>query len=396
MKAIEFNVKRLDHLMTQFRVSKNELLSKISEKLKKPITEKDVFRGRIKLGTLKKIDKIFNKGLEYYTDPSDPIESKSESIFFRKDIFNADLNLGAKRLVNKFEEDKLFFLALNRMIDYKVDRKLPVFKINEKARNVADKVREFLNPEHAFDAKQFLQNFIDQLAENNILVFEFIEHPGTKERANIKGMFLAPNVIALNRNKDSRKQEIFTLAHELGHYLLNQEEIDDNIIVRASNYNAGNAIERWCSDFAYYFLAGKYSEIIDELGQANPENDFHHDIIEDIGIATQLSKASIYTRLLLNDKIDAGYYNKVIATLDKQWLESKIQRDKASKAKLEEEKRKAEAEGRTFFLPPPKPIISPLYKRTLKGALYNGLITERDFCKRLYLSSKNLDSYLQI
>ena len=380
--------------MALYGVSKDELLSKLSDGLKNPVSEKDVFRPQIKLSTLNKIDKIFEKGLVYYIDPNDPIEPKSESIFFRKDKFNASLNLEAKRFVNKYEREKLLFMALSNMVDYRIERKIPVFNIKDEARKVAETVYKTLYPEYNYDSKKFLKNFIGQLAEYNILVFEDIKHPSKKESANIKGMFLTPNVIVLNRNKESPKQEIFTLAHELGHYLLNQEEIDDNIIIRATPYKAGNEIEKWCSDFAYYFLAGEDAMVIDNLDQANPENDYHHDLVDRIGQRTQLSKSALYTRLLLNDLIDAGYYSKVIATLDKKWLESKIVRDAARKAKLEEDERKAELQGKPFFPPRAKPIISPLYERTLKGALYSGLITERDFCQKLKISPNKMESYL--
>lgn len=390
MELVELNVKRLEHLMALFGVSKDELLSKISDGLVNPLTEKDVFTREIKLSTLKKIDKIFNKGLVYYIDPSDPIESKSESIFFRKDRFNANLNLGAKRLVNRYEDDKLLFMALSSMVDYNINRKIPVYQLTDKAKEVAEEVREYLYPIYSEKSKQFLKNFINQLAEYNILVFESIEHPATKEKANIKGMFLSPNVIVLNRNKDSYKQEIFTLAHELGHYLLNQEEIDDNIATRAKSYKETTKLERWCSDFAYYFLAGEYNDEIDNLNQASPENDYHHDIVNRVSQLTQLSRTSIYTRLMLNETIESGYYARVIENLDNKFLESKVARAK----KLEEDKRKAEAEGKVLIIPPAKPIMSPLYERTLKGALYNGLITEKDFCQKLNINPRKLDKHL--
>ncbi|MFX4971243.1 ImmA/IrrE family metallo-endopeptidase, partial [Acinetobacter baumannii] len=66
-----------------------------------------------------------------------------------------------------------------------------------------------------------MKNFISKFAENNILVFEFIETHNKKEKANINGFYLTPNVIVLKRNQKSFSREIFTLAHELGHYLLN-------------------------------------------------------------------------------------------------------------------------------------------------------------------------------
>ena len=125
MEPNTLNINRLEHLLNLFQISKGDLLSKISEGLANQLTEKDVFTPFIKLSRLKKVDKIFNKGLSYYFDPSDPILSKDESIFFRKDKFNSQLNLGAKQIVNKFEEEKISFSTLAKLADFKFRRTIP-------------------------------------------------------------------------------------------------------------------------------------------------------------------------------------------------------------------------------------------------------------------------------
>lgn len=103
--------------------------------------------------------------------------------------------------------------------------------------------------------KEFLRALISKFAEKNILVFEFVETWNKKEKANIDGFYLAPNVIVLKRHQSSFRREIFTLIHELGHYLLNEEEIEELDISNFAN-NKLSDIERWCNDFAYYFLVG--------------------------------------------------------------------------------------------------------------------------------------------
>ena len=52
-----------------------------------------------------------------------------------------------------------------------------------------------------------------------LFVFEYIETWNKKEKTNIDGFYLKPNVIVLKHHKHY-KREIFTLAHELGHCLL--------------------------------------------------------------------------------------------------------------------------------------------------------------------------------
>lgn len=387
MTTATLNINRLTHLLTLYGVSKDDLLQKINSGLKNAIKDTEIFTDEIKISHLKKIDKIFNKGLAYYLDPKNPIKSKDESIFFRKDKFNAELNLGAKQIVNKFEEEKISFSTLAKLSDFKIKRNLLVYKITDNPKTVANEVRELLYPEFSLDKRTFLKNFISKLAENNIIVFEFIETHNKKEKANINGFYLAPDVIVLKRNQKSLRREIFTLAHELGHYLLNEEEIDD--IINDELTNDSNKIERWCNDFAYYFLIKDNSKIVDSLTIATDTNDYHHETIETISQQTHLSSIALYTRLLLNNKISPLNYKKVsddIFNKIKDW-------ELKEKQKLELEKQKALEEGRKMGATP-KPIISPLYLKTLQSALYSGLINETIFCQKLGIKPEKINKYL--
>ena len=176
-----------------------------------------------------------------------------------------------------------------------LNRKLNVYQTNENPKTVANEVRNFLYPDFDKNKKQFLKNFISKLADNNILVFEFIDHPNKKEKPNINGFYLSPDVIVLKRNQKSFNREIFTLAHELGHYLLNQEEIDENINNEITQDDNLSKIERWCNDFAYYFLISDNDSNIHKLETATAENDYHISIIKHISEKTHLSTIALYT-----------------------------------------------------------------------------------------------------
>lgn len=376
--------------MDLFGVSKEELLFFLNKinKTKKTISERDIFTNDIKISLLKKIDELFNKGLNYYIDPKNIERSKEESIFFRKNSFNADLNIGSKKIVNKFEEEKISFSTLAKLSDLRVDRIIPLFKVSDRPEDVAYKVKEDIQLEFKKDKRKFLNSFINALADKNILVFEFIERHNTRDKSNIEGFYLAPNVIVLKRSKYTSR-EIFTLAHELGHYLLNKEEIDekvDNIV----NYDKLSQTERWCNDFAYHFLAGNYNKTINKLEIASEYNDFHNEIIEKISKETHLSTISLYTRLLLNNKISPNNYSLVkdnIMAHIKDWEDEK-------KRKQELEKAKAIEEGRKLIIPPAKAIISPLYKSTLQIAYNEGLVSEREFCLKMNIKPEKLDKFL--
>jgi len=363
-----------------------DLLQIVSEGLKNPITKEDLFVDQIKVSHLKRIDKVFNKGLHYYLDPKSPEVSKDASIFFRKNKFGSELNIGAKKIVNQFEEFKISLSALSKLAEIEINRNIPIYSINDDPKKVAKEIRQNLYPEFDSTPKEFLKALITSFAENNILVFEFVETWNKKDKANIDGFFLTPNVIVLKRQQKSFRREIFTLAHELGHYLLNFEEVEELDISNLANNNLSK-IERWCNDFAFYFLAGNSNEINECLEKANGENDYYFDIIEKISIDTHLSQIALFTRLLFLNKISSSDYRDIKNEFDERYRK---------RLKDEQEKRELDkARGIKQGGSTPKPINSPLLVSTIQTAFYEGLINEYDVCKSLKISPDKLQKYLQ-
>ena len=391
MSTIKINIDRINHLLKLYKLERDELLLLLSEGLKKKFTEEEVFNGEIKPSLLKKIDKVFGKGLSYYIDPKHLKEAKDESIFFRKDKFNADLNLSAKKIVNHFEEEKISLSALSKLSDLKHDRLLPVYSVKDIPKEVASQIRKNIYPEFSARKREFLKSLIAKFADNNILVFEFVETWNKKEKVNINGFYLKPDTIVLKRNQKSFSREIFTLIHELGHYLLNEEEIDERINEDTSDYNSLSKVERWCNDFAYYFLAGESDKTLTELSTANGTNDYHHEILDSIAMETNLSVFALYTRLLINDKISLNNYRKVCNELS----ESIKAREAEEQRKYEIERSKALEEGRTVGGAVARPLLSPLYVSTIQSAFYEGVINEAEFCKRLNINPERIDNYLK-
>ena len=214
-----------------------EFLSLISRGLKKPITYEEIFSNEINISHLKRMDKVFNKGLHFYLDPKSPEVSKDASIFFRKQKFDVDLNIGAKKIVNQFEEFKISLSAIAKLAELNIDRTLPIYNLQNDPKNVANQLRKKLYPDFICDKKEFLKALIGKFAEKNILVFEFVETWNKKDKANIDGFFLNPSVIVLKRQQTSFRREIFTLIHELGHFLLNEEEVDQLNYQNIANTN---------------------------------------------------------------------------------------------------------------------------------------------------------------
>ncbi len=384
--TIEHNISRINYLLKLYRLTLNELLEKISEGLKNPITKDDLYSSEIKISHLKKIDKVFNKGLEYYINPKPLTENKEASIFFRKDKFNSDLNIGAKKIVNQFEDLKNSLTAISKLSDVHFERKIPIYSIKDNPRTVAEEIRKLLYPnEFSPVLRDFLKELISKFAENNIMVFEFIETWNKKDVANINGFYLKPNVIVLKRQQKSFRREIFTLIHELGHYLLNEEEIEEVDVKSISQKNLSK-IENWCNEFSYFFLVGSFANTIENLKRADSSNDYHFDLIQRISKETNLSTLALYTRLLYSKKISYKGYNNVKNELDELY-----------RKKIEEEKRKKELDKLSGIKrggSVPKPINSPLFVNTLQTALYGGIINEYDFCKKLNIKPEKIEKYI--
>ena len=367
-------------------MTEDELLMLINEGLKIPLNKEDVLSTEIKVNILKRIDKVFNKGLHFYLDPKSPEVSQDASIFFRKTKFGAELNIGAKKIVNQFEEFKISLSAISKLAELNIERSLPVFTLSQDPKTVAKEIRKVLYPDFNPIPKEFLRGLISTFAENNILVFEFVETWNKKEKANIDGFFLTPNVIVLKRQQTSFRREIFTLVHELGHYLINEEEIEQLDISNFGN-NKLSAIERWCNDFAYHFLAGEFDKAFENIETAEGNNDYHFDLIENISKETHLSQIALFTKLLYQKKISQNNYNTIKADFDEQY---RIRQEEQNKQKELDKILGIQKGGST-----PKPMNSPLLISTIQTAFYEGVINEYDVCKTLNISPDKLEKYLQ-
>lgn len=369
-----------------YDMSMDDLLISISAGLKKGIAEEELKSDEIKLSYLKKIDKIFKKGIEFYIDPKDPIKTKEASIFFRKQKFNSDLNLGAKKIVSHFEDFKISLTAIASLTGLNLERKFPVYSINKNPEEAAREVRKVLNPKFVYDKKEFLKILINSLADHNILVLEFVETWNKLDKANIDGFFLSPNTIVLKRQQTSLRREIFTLIHELGHFLLNVEEVEKIDYNDFLNKDLSN-IERWCNDFAFYFLVNNYNSKLNDLSVANEYNDYHLNEIEQISKNTHLSKLAIYTRLLFNNKISKTNYKKIKSDLEEQF--------KIREAEIKHQRELDKLKGLQQGGQTPKPITSPLLISTIQAAYYEGVISEYEACKKLNIKSDKFESLIE-
>lgn len=381
---IEYNKNRVTYLLSLYKMTEAELLSSINHDLKTPITWADIDQDKIEINHLKRIDKVFNKGLLYYSDPSTPSKDKGISVFFRKEGFTTELNIGARKRVREFEDLKTQISAVCKLSRFNITRKLPAFTVDDDPKAIAFSLRDTLLPAFTSNKRDFLKGFINKLGDDNVLVFEFVDTPNKKEKANIDGFYIEPNAIVLKRNQDSFSREIFTLAHEVGHYLLQREEVDEIDFEKITESTASlSDVENWCNSFAYNLLLGAANAAkLDSIAVYDFHVDYGHDLIDSISKYTNLSRLAIFTNLFLQHKMSFADYSNVRDDLHQQWLERKD----AERLNREQEKSSGiQSKGRT-----PKPIQSNLVADIYNYALNRGVVTEHEYCSVLNVKPNDI------
>lgn len=361
---VELNISRLRYLLSLYGMRDADLLDVINSGLKRKYSHEQIFSEQIDLKILKKIDNLlFNKGLSFYVDPSPIVATDSMSVFFRKKTFNEELNFTSKKVVNDYESLKNYLASLDVLSNVKTEIGIPHCTQRTDPRSAAKKIREIIYPKgNCNTARNFLKALITNLAEAGILVFEYLEAPRKKEKANIDGFFLKPNFIVLKRYS-YYKREIFTLLHELGHCVLDNEEVE-SLDVTSLDYNTMSSIERWCNDFAYFFLIGEYADQVSEIVVADGTNDYQFPLFDEISTKCFISRRALFTRLLYSGRISQKDYGKVIEDLNEQY------------ANLNAQKKTEQAGNDGFKRHPsaPQPIYSPKFLSTLSIALHDGTV----------------------
>jgi len=388
---VSINSERIDYLLNLYNMSKEDLIHKLNvQKEKLTLNSFDnLIKDKVKISFLKKIDKIFNKGLAWYVSKLELPKSKEVSIFFRKDKFNSELNLESKKITSKFEELKFEIENLADSVKFNTERKLQSFSESNNPKEAASKLREFFENKNkemitqglikkADTDSKFLKNLIRVFETQNIFIFEFIDNWNKKEKTSFNGFFIKPGIIVLRKEPYIRR-EIFTFIHELGHYLINSEEIDH---INEQDLGNKSRTETWCNEFAYNFLAQGYEDKIDSLIKKN-------DYAEDVDYFynnTHLSRSAIYYRLYKNELISKPNYDKIMKEIQesldlKKENERQERKHKAELAKLNGEKIKGFGQ---------KPIESKLFKEIVIANYFEGNIRDVDLCNYLKIKPEKI------
>ncbi len=359
---IELNIGRLRHLLSLYGMSESDLMDAINAGRKRKYAPGQVFAPLVDVRIIRRIDGLlFNKGLSYYADPAPVPATESMSVFFRRKSFGEKLNFASKRIVNNYESLKNYLSSLDSLSNVRKEVALPRFSPRANPGEAAARVRDIIYPQgRCGSPRDFLKRLIDNLASAGVLVFEHIESPNRKDKANIDGFFLHPNFIVLKRHS-LYKREIFTLLHEVGHCVLGREDVESTS-TDAADYAAMSATERWCNDFAYHFLVGDNAGRIDGIVNADGTNDYRFPLLEEVSSACFISKRALFTRLLYLRKISPADYRNVMADLDERFAEYKARQKQSLTG----------SDGTRRHPAPPRPIYSPMFLSTIAVALNDG------------------------
>ncbi len=205
---------------------------------------------KISFPKLKELDnKFFKRGIPFYF--LDEVPKETASLSFRK---NKEIAPNEKITLRKYEilRDDVKELSEDLSVNY--ERIDEFYSIIDKTEEVAEKYRNIFNydnlnleEKNESEIFEFLRTKIEK---RNVFVFrlDFYKY----KKVNFSGcVFLSDNMpkLILVNSEEDKNRIIFTLLHEFAHYLLNKEEETKKL-----NFNDNNKIERWCNNFASYFL----------------------------------------------------------------------------------------------------------------------------------------------
>ena len=394
----QLNLKRIDFLIQFYKIDKKKILEIANDGItaeKNKLTYEDFEKKEIKLSTIKKIDKVFQKGLTWYIDKTPPLTSRNSSIFFRKQTFNTSLSLEDIKITNEFEEKRILMQILCKNIDHQIKKKIKKFTTENKVTNAITLVKNKLIPAKKINwqdtkkdgqDKEYLKYLCRELEQFDVFIFEYLEHHNKIARVNLNGFYLK-NTIVIKR-QDNVRREIFTLLHEFAHFLLDEEEIDEE--PEQTQNNQLYQTEKWCNDFAFQFLIDNKKEYFKKL-DPNPNNDFCRKEIQALTNKTFINPIACYLNFYYEGKISQEIYNfkkKEITTN----YQKKLANEKA-KRKLENDRQKAL--GLPISPAFPKPIKSHLFENIVNQNFDSGLISDVDYCNYLGFSKKQKNKFFK-
>lgn len=217
---------------------------------------------------LKKLDSYLKRGIPFFFLEKMP----KENILPMFRLKNNNLRLSPETEINlrKYENLRKEIKYLLDGASKNYERIISVYTIKLNPENVANEIREKflfddLNIKKGVSSKDVFEHIRRKIESNNIFVFKDSLEDSLRGCIFIKNEL--PPLILINSN-DDKNAETFSLLHEFGHFLLDDEELDfDGEGIR---YN--ETVEFWCNAFAYHFIMKNEFEVKENFTKENKVN----------------------------------------------------------------------------------------------------------------------------
>lgn len=242
-------------------------------------------------------------------------------------------------------------------------------KVREQLSLDIEKIKKMTTPNQVFN---YLR---DVLEDKQVFVFQY-----SMPINDARGFCLTddyPIVLVVN-SKDKIQARVFTLAHELGHAILRETEID---IPSLKRDDTQGKIETWCNDFASSLILPQDS-LQKELDKVIARNPNKLTQIQILAKTFNLSKGMIAYRLNKNGHLNQTDYSIFINKFEKQEIPSTTKSKSRGKSGISIDKRCFSEKGQKF--------VSLVVNNAERGN-----ITRFEALNYLSVKSKNIDKIIR-
>lgn len=252
---------------------------------------------------LKKLDSFLKRGIPFFFLENMPKENVLP--MFRLKNNNLRLSPETEIKLRKYEDlrKEIKYLLQGEKEEY--IRVLPVFDIKQKPEDVAKEIRKkFLFDDIHIEKSTHRDVFAHirrKIENSDIYVFKDSLENGLRGCIFIKNNL--PPLILINSN-DDKNAEIYSLLHEFGHFLLDDEELD----LDEDGIKKDEKIELWCNAFAYHFIMKNEFEIEENFTKENKAQLTDIEKLKELSEKYKISKHALMLRFYLLGIITANEY----------------------------------------------------------------------------------------
>ena len=307
--TVDVNKDILEFAIRRSGYSVKELFRKISNRYPVKYFDldylEDILTGKEKpkYSDLKKIDSFLKRGIPFYFLENVP----DENIFidFRRKYADIDISPEMEIKFRDYQYLREEIKELLNLLNYSLERIDPILNKESDPVETGMRYRNIFNLVdlniHSLNSKELFEYFRKEIEKRSLFVFK-------NDLGDIRGcLFIGnslPPLIVIN-SSDDKNAEIFSLLHDFGHYLLNDEEIETS-----NNLSYKENTERWCNIFAYSLLMKEEDEDKEGFHKKEKEELIEYTNLQYLSEKYKISKQAFMYRFLILQLIDhKDYFN---------------------------------------------------------------------------------------